>query len=111
MLKIFAAATLAASLALGAIGASDTASPGHTDVSRAAKGDRLPLPQTKSGCRRVLGRTTKPVVSTEQAAGDSAGTGSPGTGRKSRSPAEHHSRVSHNQMSFRRQTSHLFVKR
>lgn len=50
MLKILAAATLAASLAFGAIGASDTASQGHTDVNRAAKGDRLPLPQTKSGC-------------------------------------------------------------
>lgn len=50
MLKIFAAATLAASLAFGAIGASEPTSQGHTDVNRAAKGDRLPLPQTKSDC-------------------------------------------------------------
>lgn len=50
MLRIIAGAALSGTLALGAINASDTASQGRTDVNRALKGDRLPLPKVQSTC-------------------------------------------------------------
>ena len=50
MLRIVGAATLSGTLALGAIGASDTAGKGRTNVNRAPKADRPRLTKIQSTC-------------------------------------------------------------
>ena len=69
MLKSVAATTLAASLAFSAIAASETQK--HTDVNRAVKGDRMPLPQTKPDVQELSGHTTNSVSPQKQPAGNS----------------------------------------
>jgi hypothetical protein len=50
VLRIVAGAALSSALVVGAIGLSDTVGQGWTDVNRAAKGDRLPLPKVQPAC-------------------------------------------------------------